>query len=63
MTETATGSDMGVGLAMLFGAIALAGAGMMYLAADAQEIAAGGFAVAVLAGGLAVAALHVYGSD
>jgi hypothetical protein len=60
MTETATGSDMGFGLAMAFGAVALAGAGVMYLAAETQELAAGGFAVAVLAGGLAIAALHVY---
>ena len=61
MTETATGSDLGIGLAMAFGALGLVGAAVMYLAAETQEIAAGGFALAVLAGGLAVAALHVYG--
>jgi len=61
MTETASSSDLGVGLAMAFGALALVGAAVMYLAAEAQQLAAGGFAVAVLAGGLAITALHVYG--
>ena len=62
MTETASASDMGIGLSMLFGAVGVLGAGVMYLAADQQTIAAGGFALAMLAGALAIGALHVYGN-
>jgi hypothetical protein len=53
---------MGIGLSMLFGAVGVLGAGVMYLAADQQTIAAGGFALAMLAGALAIGALHVYGN-
>lgn len=60
MAETASASDMGIGLSILFGALAVLGAVTMYLAADDQVVAAGGFGLAVLAGSLAVAALHVY---
>ncbi|QSG06748.1 DUF7525 family protein [Halapricum desulfuricans] len=58
----ASSSDMDVGLAMLFGALAIAGTAVMYLAVDTQVLAATGFAVAVTAGALAVGALHVYGA-
>ncbi|QSG09320.1 DUF7525 family protein [Halapricum desulfuricans] len=58
----ASSSDMDVGLAMLFGALAVAGAAVMYLAVDAQLLAATGFAIAVAAGALAIGALHVYGA-
>ncbi|MUV88920.1 hypothetical protein GJ629_02600 [Halapricum sp. CBA1109] len=62
MAETATASDMGIGLSMLFGALAIVGAGIMYVAAEDQIVAAGGFGLAVLAGSLSIAALHVYDS-
>jgi len=58
----ATRSDMGIGLAMAFGALAIAGAAVMYLAVETQLLAATGFGVALLTGALAVGALHVYGS-
>jgi hypothetical protein len=60
MTETDSPSDMGVGIALLFGAVTLLGAGTMYLAAADQPIAGGGFALAVLAGSVAIAAIHLY---
>ncbi len=61
MSQT-TRSDMDIGLAMAFGAVAIAGAAVMYLAVETQLLAATGFGVALIAGGLAVGALHVYGS-
>ncbi|MFW6018014.1 MAG: DUF7525 family protein [Halapricum sp.] len=61
MSDTVGSSDMGIGLGMLFGALALAGAAVMYLAVDDQVFAATGFAVAVIAGSIAIGALHVYG--
>lgn len=60
MTETAAASDMGIGLAMLFGLLAVLGAVTMFVAAEEQSIAAGGFALAIVAGSLSVAALHFY---
>lgn len=60
MTETGAESDMSIGLGVLFGTLALAGAAVMYLGVENQLYAGTGFAVAVLAGGLAIAGLHLY---
>lgn len=60
MAETATGSDKAVGLGMLFGLLGVAGAVVMYVAAADQVTAGFGFALAMLAGSLAIAAIHVF---
>lgn len=61
--ETATGSDKAVGLTVLFGLLGLAAAGAMLAGGMAHDqlLAAWGFAAAMVAGVLAVAAVHVYG--
>lgn len=55
-------SDMGVGLGLGLGAVCLAGALAMLVAGLAgQQLASGvGYAAAMLASALAVAAVHVY---
>lgn len=58
----ATRSDRDIGLAMAFGTLAIAGAAVMYLAVETQLLAATGFGVALIAGALAIGALHVYAS-
>ena len=68
MAEYAGRSDMGVGLAFVFGGIAVLAALVTtvtsYMDAvggsDMQVVAGLGMAVAMLAGGLAVAAIHIY---
>jgi hypothetical protein len=52
-------SDVGVGLTVLFGLVALVGAGAM-LAAPGQVAKAWGFALAMVAATLAVVAAQVY---
>ena len=60
MVETETpASDMSLGLATLFVLIAAAGALVTYLS-PAVPLAGWGFAAAMTAGALAVAALHLY---
>lgn len=55
-------TDMGTGLGVLFGLLALAGAGAMYAGApDTTTVSAGGFAAAVAFGCLAIVAIHVHG--
>ncbi|MFB6173024.1 MAG: hypothetical protein ABEI39_00120 [Halobacteriales archaeon] len=51
--------DTGVGLAIVLSLLAIGGALGMYLSPD-DPIAGWAFAVAVLAGSLAVVALHAY---
>lgn len=59
---TTVGSDMDVGMGLLFTVVTLFGAVAMYLAAGMHDqiLAGWGFALAMLTGGLAVAAIHVY---
>jgi hypothetical protein len=57
-----TSTDKGIGLGILFLIFALAGAGGMLGAEASTEVAAGGFAVAVAAGCLAIVAMHAYGA-
>lgn len=57
--STAESTDMGLGLGLAFGALAVGGA-LVSLLAPGTEIAAWGFAAAMTLGALAVAALHVY---
>ncbi|MFB6201392.1 MAG: hypothetical protein ABEI98_05215 [Halorhabdus sp.] len=57
---TASTSEKGFGLSILFVVIALLGAGGMFLWAHDQLIAATGFAIAVVAGSLAIAVRHVF---
>jgi hypothetical protein len=59
MTASNT-SEKGIGLTVLFVVLALGGTLTMGLGAEDHLVAAGGFAVAVGAGSLAVAARHVY---
>ena len=60
MVETETpASDMSIGLAALFVLAAAAGALVTYLTPD-LPLAGWGFAAAMVAGTLAVAAIHLY---
>lgn len=57
----ATATDKGVGLALVAGMLALAGAGTMAATGTLGSTVAGaGFALAVAFGCLAIVALHVY---
>ena len=57
--EETVGSDMGIGLTTLFTLLAVVATGAMFFA-PGSELAAWGFAGAVTAGVLAVAAVHLY---
>ncbi|MEF8830650.1 MAG: hypothetical protein V5A23_03840 [Halobacteriales archaeon] len=57
-TQTKT-SDKGLGLTVLFGALALGGAAVQY-AGHGTELAGYGFALAMLFAALLVAAIQVY---
>jgi hypothetical protein len=61
--ETADSTDKGVGFPALFVVIAVLGAaGLAAFGITGDQIsAAGAFAVAVIAGSLAVASYHIYG--
>lgn len=60
--ETATTTDKGVALPLVFGAVAvLAAVGLTVFGFTGDQVAAGyAFALAMLAGSLSVAAYHVY---
>ena len=70
MAETTGGSDMGIGLGLLLGLVAvlaaIAMAGTAYMSALAEEgetmqlLSGISLTVALLAGGIAVAAIHIY---
>ncbi|WP_277555385.1 DUF7525 family protein [Halobaculum limi] len=57
-TETLE-SDMAVGVALIFGALAVVGAGFMFAGAS-QIVMAWGFALAMVAAMLAVVAVQVF---
>ncbi|WP_135820005.1 DUF7525 family protein [Halostella litorea] len=59
MATDAVASDKGIGFAMLFSLLAVAGTVGMYLGAPGRA-AAWGFGAAVLFASLAVAYIHVY---
>jgi len=61
MTETATGSDMGIGLGLAFVVVAVVAALGMLVAYSDQVVAGWSFALAMVAGTLSVAAIHLYG--
>lgn len=56
---TETGTDKGLGLSVVLGLLAALGAVGMFVGAP-DELAAWGFAAAVLFGSLAVVAIHVW---
>lgn len=60
MAESAGATDKGTGLSVLFGALALIGAVMMYVGAPGQ-LAAWGFAAVVTFGAILVAVVQIYG--
>lgn len=60
MVETGRRSDMGVGLAALFGLLGLGGVLVMYLYSHSHLLAGWGFAVAMFAATVAIAAIHLY---
>jgi len=61
MSETVARTDMGIGLAMFLVVIAIVGAAGMYVAASDQVVAGWSFAGAIIAGSLAIVAIHLYG--
>lgn len=72
MNESTAATDLGVGLAMVFGALSLLAAlgatGAAYAIAVQEDqllqtLSGVGVGLAMVFGGLAVAALHVYGGD
>jgi hypothetical protein len=68
MAEHAQGSDLGIGLAYVLGAVAILAALVTTVTSyadatgggDMQLVAGLAMAVAMLAGGLAVAAIHIF---
>ena len=62
MSETVGGTDMGIGLAMMFTVLAILAAVGMALTVEQQVVAAWLFAAAMVAGTVAVAAPHLYGA-
>lgn len=60
--ETASATDKGLGLPLLFGTLAVLGAaGMAVFGFTGDQLAAGAsFAAAMVTAGMAVAAYHVY---
>lgn len=59
MTEETMNSDMAVGLSLVFGVVAVVGAGWMFVEGG-DEMAGVGFALAMLAATMSVVAVHLY---
>ncbi|MFC6732173.1 hypothetical protein [Haladaptatus sp. DYSN1] len=59
--DSAAATDKGVGMAMLFGALALLGALAMYVFPETLN-AAYGFAAAMVFGSILIGLLHFYGN-
>lgn len=60
MSQSATASDKAVGLGLLFGLLAVGGAMVMFVLSTEQVLAGWGFALAIVAGALAIGAIHVF---
>lgn len=60
MAESSPSTDKGVGLALLCGALATLGAGLMLVGPGDGRLAGTGFAVAVTFATIAVVAVHLY---
>ncbi|WP_136716056.1 DUF7525 family protein [Halorientalis salina] len=60
MAETGLQTDKSLGLGLVFGTIAVVGAVVMYVASADQLTAGWGFALAVIAGSIAIAAIHLF---
>lgn len=60
MAETGLQSDKSLGLGLLFAMVALAGALVMYIGAADHLTAGWGFALAMIAGSVAVAVIHIF---
>lgn len=61
MSEAAAGSDMGIGLGLAFGVLAVIGAVGMLVTYHNQVVAGWSFALAMVAGVLSIAGVHLYG--
>ncbi|MFB6140331.1 MAG: hypothetical protein ABEJ26_07830 [Halosimplex sp.] len=61
MSEVAAGSDMGIGLGLVFAVLAVVGAVGMLVTYHDHVVAGSSFALAMIAGVLSVAAVHLYG--
>jgi hypothetical protein len=61
MSDTVGGSDMSVGLGLVFGVLAVVGAVGMLVAYENQVVAGWSFALAMVAGVLSVAGVHLFG--
>jgi hypothetical protein len=61
MSETAGRTDMGIGLGLFFGVLAVVAAISMAITVHQQVVAAWSFAAAVVSGILSIAAIHLYG--
>ena len=59
MTEETMTSDTAVGLSLVFGVVAVVGAGWMF-AEGGDEMAGVGFALAMVAATMSVVAVHLY---
>lgn len=60
MSESVAATDLGLGLGLFFGVLAVVGAIGMFVT-HANHLAAGaGFAIAIVAGALSIAAIHLY---
>lgn len=60
MAETAAGTDMSIGLGLVFGLLSAVGAVVMFVSAAEHVTAGSGFALAMLTGALAITAIHVF---
>lgn len=61
MTEAAAGSDMSIGLGLAFAVLAVVGALGMLVGYHDQIVAGWSFALAMTAGVLSIAGIHLYG--
>jgi len=62
MSEVTAGSDMGIGLGLAFGVLAVAGAVGMLVAYSDHIVAGWSFALAMVAGICSIAGIHLYGA-